>query len=613
MPGIAGHIALGQSGHNPTLLGQMLQPLAHETFYRSGRHSEPQLRFDLGWTSLPGASSEHAIWNEARDVGFILAGEPLVDASVRHGLAAKGHAFQSGDASYIVHLYEERGLDFLQALDGWFSGIIIDKRQNDIVLFNDRQGLGRIYFHQANDRFYFATEAKAILAVVPSLRALNPRGLGEMLSCGCALQDRSIFQGISLLPKGSAWHLNSAGIRRAQYFTPAQWESQPKLTSAEYYQELREIFPSVLPKYLESSQRVGMSLTGGLDGRMIMAWAKCPPKTLPCYTFGSMFRECTDATLARRVAEVCGQPHQIIPVAEEFFPHFATLAEKAVYVSDGALDVSASVELYVNGFAREIAPVRLTGNYGSEILRGNVAFKPFQHSHEILAPEVVAAMATAAQTYSQEAACDPVSFIAFKQVPWHHYSRLAVEQSQLTLRSPYLDQRLVKLMFRAPTDAIRDKSHSLRVIAEGDRALAAIPTDRGLLLHPRPVLSKITHVYQEMIFKAEYAYDYGMPDWVSRVDSAFSWLQLERLFLGQHKFYHFRSWYKGKLSGAVKEILLDPQTLSRSFFQRKELERCVEDHMRGRRNLTMTLHTALWLELIHRKLIASWGSVARAA
>ena len=37
-----------------------------------------------------------------------------------------------------------------------------------------------------------------------------------------------------------------------------------------------------------------MSLTGGLDTRMIMAWQKSPPRSLPCYSFGGMFRDCQD-------------------------------------------------------------------------------------------------------------------------------------------------------------------------------------------------------------------------------------------------------------------------------------------------------------------------------
>src|SRR5262249_59340202 len=91
-------------------------------------------------------------------------------------------------------------------------------------------------------------------------------------------------------------------------------------------------------------------------------------------------------------------------------------------------------ELYANRIARQIAPVRLTGNYGSEILRGNVAFRPGKLTETLLEPEFAQSVRTAGATYQAERNGRPLSFIAFKQVPWHHYARLAVEQSQLTLR-----------------------------------------------------------------------------------------------------------------------------------------------------------------------------------
>ena len=51
-----------------------------------------------------------------------------------------------------------------------------------------------------------------------------------------------------------------------------------------------------------------MSLTGGLDTRMIMAWQKAKPGSLPCYTFGGMLRDCQDVIVAREVARTCEQP-----------------------------------------------------------------------------------------------------------------------------------------------------------------------------------------------------------------------------------------------------------------------------------------------------------------
>src|SRR5439155_26342712 len=211
---------------------------------------------------------------------------------------------------------------------------------------------------------------------------------------------------------------------------------------------------------------------------IIMAWAKLSPGELPCYTFGGTYRDCFDVSLAQRVAKVCKQPHETIVVGPTFFPEFPRLAEQSVYVSDGAMDVAASVELYVNRIARRIAPVRLTGNYGSEIVRGNIAFKPKSIDEELFTPEFYKLISAAGQTYTRERQGNHLSFVAFKQVPWHHYSRLSIELTQVSLRSPYMDNELVSLMYQAPADSLFSNKPCLRLTADGNPDLARIPTDR---------------------------------------------------------------------------------------------------------------------------------------
>jgi asparagine synthase (glutamine-hydrolysing) len=109
--------------------------------------------------------------------------------------------------------------------------------------------------------------------------------------------------------------------------------------------------------------------------------------------------------------------------------------------------------------------------------------------------------------------------------------------------------------------------------------------------------------YLQFTFKADYAYDYGMPQWVAQVDHVFSALHLERLFLGRHKFYHFRVWYRDALARYVQEVLLDPAALSRPYVDRKGLETMVRAHLKGDRNYTVGIHKALTLELLHRLFI----------
>ena len=258
---------------------------------------------------------------------------------------------------------------------------------------------------------------------------------------------------------------------------------------------------------------------------------------------------------------------------------------------------------HANRIASRIAPVRLTGNYGSETVRGNIAFGPRAWNAKLLDPEFERLVSAASVTYRDERRGNRVSFIAFKQVPWHHYSRLSVEQSQLTVRSPYLDNELVSLMYEAPPELILSRARSLRLIAEGNADLSGIPTDRGVSFRQTRIISEIRHRFQEFTAKSEYAYDYGMPQWLASVDHALSPLHIERLFLGRHKFYHFRIWYRDKLSKYLKEVLLDPRSLNRPYVNGAMLEEMVEAHVKGNRNYTAEIHRMLTTELIQRQLV----------
>jgi asparagine synthase (glutamine-hydrolysing) len=175
-----------------------------------------------------------------------------------------------------------------------------------------------------------------------------------------------------------------------------------------------------------------------------------------------------------------------------------------------------------------------------------------------------------------------------------------LEQTQLTVRSPYLDNDFVRTVFRAPASTNGNGDIRLRLIADGSPALRHIPSDRGVGGASGPLFSAISHGFQELTFKAEYAYDYGMPQWVASVDHLLSPLHLQRLFLGRHKFLHYRVWYRDVLADYVKQMLLDPLTLSRPYLNRKTLEMIVSGHLRGDHNYTTAIHKLLALELLHR-------------
>jgi len=601
LPGIVGLITKLPRAKAECDLHEMVRSLCHEPFYSSGTWVDSTQGVYVGWVTRQGSFADGMpLHNEAGDRTLVFSGEEIPHPGILTALRERGHAFAPEGSSYLVHRYEEEP-DFPKGLNGRFHGLAADGRRGTALLFNDRYGLQRLYYHEAKEAFYFAAEAKAILKVCPELRSIEPRGLGEFFVCGCVLDNRTIFPGVYLLPPGSAWLFRDGRIEnKGSYFEPREWEEQEPLQPEEYYARVRDAFVDSLPRYFNGPERVGVSLTGGLDTRIIMAWRKAPPGTLPCYTFGSMYRDNQDVRLARKVARICGQPHQTITTGEEFLSRFPHYAERTTYLTDGCVDLSRSPDLYVNERVREIAPIRIVGTYGSEILLRAVMFKAEEPATGLISSDLLPQIRTAKETYATACRAHPVTFVAFRQSPWHHFGVLGLEQTQVAVRSPYLDNDLVKTAYRAPGPAAINEAVRVRLVREGDTALARLRTDRSF-----GIGNFFSRGLLEFSFKAEYAYDMGMPQWIAQLDHLFAPLHLERLWLGRHKVFHFRVWYRDQLAPYVREMLLDRRSLSRPYLVPKVLQNLVDGHLRGNRNYTTEIHRLLTVELVHRLFLDS--------
>lgn len=595
MPGIAGLITTRPRQWAEAQLQRMVKSLRHESFYRTGTWIDEGLGVYVGWTAIEGSYCDGMPLRDSDgDLTLVFSGEEYGNRDILRG----------SDRSDCESLMRVAGSDagFPLSLDGLFHGLLADAKSGSAMLFNDRYGMHRLCYHESRDAFYFAAEAKAILAARPDLKVPSPQGLGEFLACSCVLENRTIFKDIAVIPAGSKWIFRNGSLAQRQtYFHPDEWEKPSALDMESFYRGLKESLEKSLPAYFKGSQQTGVALTGGMDTRVILAQHGPFERPVPMYTFGGMFRDCQDVRIAREVAATCGQTHQVITVGDEFLRKFPHYAERTVYLTEGGVDVYRASDLYVSERARQIAPAKVVGTYGSEIVRHAVMFKPMLPAAGLFQGDMISNVRQAYDTYAAIRRVHPVTFAAFRQSPWYHHGVLALEQTQLTVRSPFLANDFVAAVYRAPKSMQADVDVRLRLIADGNVALARIASDRAVGGTRGPVASAIARAYAEFTFKAEYACDYGMPQWAARMNSWVKPLQLERIFLGRHKFLHYRVWYRDLLSKYVQEILLDPRTLQRPFLQRGQVEAMVKGHVRGTRNSTTAIHKLLTLELLFRQ------------
>lgn len=418
MPGIAGIICRRPASECQPLVKAMVASMDHETFYVSGTHSVAEMGVFAGWVAHENSFADKQVFfNEKKDIALVFSGECFIETEAKNRLKQNGHQFTETGGDCLAHLYEDQGKDFFENLNGLFSGLLIDRRQRKVFLFNDRYGTERIYYHETPDAFYFASEAKALLRILPVLREFDPQGVAQFLGTGCTLETRTLFRGIQKLPSGALWTFTKGGCSRESYFSPSTWESQAVLPAGEYEAQFQASFKRVLPRYFAAESKIGIALTGGLDTRMFMA---CRPETNPlpvCYTFTGLNGETLDDRIAARVAAACGMEHHLLRLKPDFFSDFAAHADRTVYRTDGTFGILGTHEIYFHRQARELSPVRLTGVFGGEVFRGVSMFKPQAHARQLFDLDFVIAVDAAGEQIAEHKT-HPVTFGLFKEIPW---------------------------------------------------------------------------------------------------------------------------------------------------------------------------------------------------
>lgn len=277
MCGLAGYIDLRREGRvQDKVLDEMINTLVHRG--PDSRGSFCGENAGLGFRRLSIIDLEtgsQPLFNEDRTLILLCNGEIYNHVELRKELVQKGHQFYTkSDVEVLLHLYEERGPECVNQLNGQFAFVIYDTRNHSLFVARDHFGICPLYYAVVDGMFAFASEIKALLSVPGISRSVDFTGLDQVLSFPGTISPRTIFRSIESLPGGHFAVIRNENVHVTQYWDlnyPLAGEEEEPKPEKYYVDRLLDLFEASVSYRLQADVPVGFFLSGGLDSSMIAA------------------------------------------------------------------------------------------------------------------------------------------------------------------------------------------------------------------------------------------------------------------------------------------------------------------------------------------------------
>lgn len=260
-------------------LRRMTRALTHRGPDAEGHHEEPGIGLGhrrLAIVDLNGG--QQPLCNEDGSVWVVFNGEIFNYVELREDLLKRGHEFKTqSDTEVLVHLYEERGLDFVDELNGQFAIALWDTRQRRLVLVRDRLGIRPLFLARLPDgTLLFASEMKALFAHGGLKPEIDPIAAGQMARLWVSIPPRTSFKSVEELP--CARMLVLEGERRKEH---TYWRHQFPGTNdyeqrplTHWKERVRELLQDAVRLQLRADVPVAAYLSGGLDSSILTSLVK---------------------------------------------------------------------------------------------------------------------------------------------------------------------------------------------------------------------------------------------------------------------------------------------------------------------------------------------------
>jgi len=136
----------------------------------------------------------------------------------------------------------------------------------------------------------------------------------------------SLFKGISWPPE-SLWEFAGSAVPKKQSYFDLRIGKTSGIKPDQFYEKFDETVQESSPVIWKAPREVALSLTAGLDTRVVLASVGDGEDLSLLYIRG-LWGETFDVQAARKLAAVCNRPHEVISINERFLKDFPSFAKK---------------------------------------------------------------------------------------------------------------------------------------------------------------------------------------------------------------------------------------------------------------------------------------------
>lgn len=382
MCGIVGYVDLNRAGRvEEGILHEMANALIHRGPDSRGYFVEPNAGIGTRRLRIIDLETgDQPLFNEDRSLVLSCNGEIFNYRELTTELEKKGHSFRTRtDVEVLVHLYEEKGVEFLNRLNAQFAFAIYDRKDGTLFLARDQFGICPLFYTVVDGFFIFASEIKAILKHPSVPREVNLTGLDQVLSLPGAISPQTLFRNIHSVPSGHYVLVRNNDVAVREYWDlnyPLASDSTDGKPEQYYAETLRDRLEQSVRYRLQADVPVGFFLSGGLDSSLIAAMIRRVSPDVQRHSFSISFNDerLCEAQYQRLVSESVGSIHHEIPFNDA---DIALRLKDAVYHSECPLkETYNTASLALSRETRRTGvTVVLNGEGSDELFAGYVGYR----------------------------------------------------------------------------------------------------------------------------------------------------------------------------------------------------------------------------------------------